>query len=109
MLRPLSRPYHHYDYIQSDRTSGDQLTHEIHPDSVPYVVYDSLPRQERQEFGSTESPPPVYSENVDYDGYLVPSGNDIPLRQVYHYGRGFEGRETGPLMERPEVCMTMTL
>ena len=102
----MSRSYHHYDYIQNDRISGDQLIHEIHPDSVPYVVYDSLPRQE---FSLAESPPPVYSENVDYDGYLAPSGNYIPLRQVYHYERGFEGRETGPLMERPKVCMTMTL
>ena len=109
LLRPFSRSFHHYDSIQYEESSGDRLGNDTHPDSVPYVVYDSLPRQRPHDFGLAESPPPAYSENMEDDGYLAPSGNDTQLREIYHYPRGFEGRETGPLIERPKVVMSMTL
>ena len=103
---------HHYDYITEAPRSSDYLLPASEAETVPHVVYDyALVHRNSVSRNFTDQrschAPPADADDSD-DGYLLPSGQGIPLRQIYNR-RNPIPREVEPTVGKPMVYMTMTL
>ena len=106
-MRPRST-VHQYEYIREDPRSNDNFLSTTETEQVPNVAcdYAHVDASHVPHFSLQENH--HQSEN-QHDGYLCPTGQGIPLRQIYNNKRGPNPSEMEPEVGKQVAFMSMTL
>ena len=105
-MRPRSA-VHQYEYIRQDPRSNDNFLSTTETEQIPNVAYDYA------HVGASHVPHFSLQENHQsenqHDDYLCPTGQGIPLRQIYNNKRDPNPSKMEPNVGKQVVHMSMTL